>query len=139
MHVKSTENTHSFKCQQHWANSDILQINACRTGLQILVQNTLQVDVLWFFFLFLNNSSVYSRGLSGCAVVLDTLPVPGIPLIWIMVGQGIAVLVSVFFPPPSSPPPPPLSLSGRRPEIDLNTTSILKVLLNPKQPTNRGI
>ena len=80
--------------------------------------------MFFFVFLFSNNSFVHSRGLPGGAVVLGTLRVPGIPLIWIMVGQGLAVLVSVFSPPP----PSPLSLSGRRPEIDLNTTSILKVL-----------
>ena len=65
-----------------------------------------------------------NRGLSGGAIVLNKLPVPGVPLIWIIVGQGPTVLavcaggvvwtlflssiISLFF----------LPLSRRRPDLD---------------------
>ena len=69
------------------------------------------------------------RGWSGSAMALGKLPVPGRPTIWITVGQGPTALVvgagggcldifTLIYPFP-----PVLPLSGRRPDIDLNTAS----------------
>ena len=70
------------------------------------------------------------RVLSDNAMVLGKLPVPGRPTVWMIVGQGpIALAVGAVgalfwtFLPSSIFSLLFLPLSGRRPDVDLNTVS----------------
>ena len=80
-------------------------------------------------------------GWSGGAMVLDKLPVPGRPTIWILVGQGPTALAvgagggcldifSLIYP--FSPLSPSLWETAR-----YRLKYCLKGPFNPKQPTNR--
>ena len=86
------------------------------------------------------NISLCLWGWSGGALVLGKLPVPGLPTIWMIVGQGpIALAVgaggdclNIFtLRYPFSPLPPFLWETAR-----YRLKYCLKGPLNPKQPTN---
>ena len=75
--------------------------------------------------------------LGGGAMVLAKLPVPGVLLIWIIVGQGpIALAVSAGFFSHLSVVFFFLPLSGSAARYELKRC--LKGPLNPKQPTNQA-
>ena len=91
---------------------------------------------------FLHHVFLYLRGLSGGAMVLGKLPVPGRPTIWMIVGQGpIALAVgagggcldifTLIYP--FSPLSPSLWETAR-----YRLKYCLKGPLNAKQPTNQS-
>ena len=102
-----------------------------------------------FFFVFIGHHQSAnlvlprypsSRGWSGGAMVLGKLPVPGLPTIWITVGQGPTALavgagggcLDIFILTyPFSPLSPSLWETAR-----YRLKYCLKGPLNPKQPTN---
>ena len=100
----------------------------------------LKLAVLGRWLLFGSDHSWRSQGWSGGAMVLGKLPVPGLPTIWMIVGQGPIVLAvgadggcldifTLLYPfPPLSPSP----WDTARYRLKY----CLKGPLNPKQPAN---